>query len=76
MAAAIIVAVVLRDVVNVVEDQAVPVKILHSLQEAHIEQHGPVKGLASALKAGKKTERETYRQTGKDRERVTGNAKT
>lgn len=57
LAAAIIVAVVLRDMVNVVEDQAVPVQILHSLQEAHIEEHGSVKGLAPALTPDKQSER-------------------
>lgn len=52
LAAAVVVSVVLRDVVNVMEDQTVPVQVLHSLQEAHVEQHGPVEGLAPALRAG------------------------
>lgn len=47
--AAVVVAVVFRDVVHVVEDQAVPVQVLHGLQEAHVEEHGPVEGLAAAL---------------------------
>lgn len=47
--AAVVVAVVFRDVVHIVEDQAVPAQVLHGLQEAHVEQHGSVEGLAPAL---------------------------
>lgn len=47
--AAIVVSVVFRDVVHVVEDHAVPVQVLHGLQEANVEEHGSVEGLAPAL---------------------------
>lgn len=57
--AAVVVAVVFRDVVHVVEDQAVPAQVLHGLQEAHVEQHGSVEGLAPALDdtAGQRAQR-------------------
>lgn len=47
--AAVVVAVVFRDVVHIMEDQAVPVQVLHGLQETHVEEHGSVEGLAPAL---------------------------
>lgn len=47
--AAVVVSVVFRDVVHVVEDHAVPVQVLHSLQEANIEEHGSVERVATAL---------------------------
>lgn len=46
---AIEVSVILRDVVNIMEDQAVPVQVFHGLQESHVKQHGSVKGLGPTL---------------------------
>lgn len=46
---AVVVAVVLGDVVNIVEDQAVPVQVFHGLQEPDVKQHGSVKRLAPTL---------------------------
>lgn len=46
---AVVVSVILGDVVNIMEDQAVPVQVLHGLQESHIKQHGSVEGLAPTL---------------------------
>lgn len=46
---AVVVSVVLWDVVHIMEDQAVPVQVLHGLQESHIKQHGSVEGLAPTL---------------------------
>lgn len=46
---AVVVAVVLRDMVNIMEDQAVPVQVFHGLQESHIKQHGSVEGLTATL---------------------------
>ena len=51
--AAVVVSVVLHEVVHVVEDQTVPVKVLHGLLEADIEQHGSVKRLCAPLKKNK-----------------------
>jgi len=47
--AAVVVAVVLHEVVHVVEDQAVPVQVLHGLLVAHVEQHGAVEWLRAPL---------------------------
>lgn len=47
--AAVVVSVVFRDVVHVVEDHAVPVQVLYSLQEANVEEHGSVERLAPTL---------------------------
>lgn len=49
LTAAVVVAVILGDVVNIMEDQAVPVQVLHGLQESHVKQHGSVEGLAPTL---------------------------
>lgn len=46
---AIVIPVVLWDVVNIMENQAVPVQILHCLKESHIKQHCSVEGLAPTL---------------------------
>lgn len=50
VSAAVVVPVVLHQVVHVVEDQAVPVQVLHGLFEAHVEQHGSVERLRSRLR--------------------------
>lgn len=46
---AIVIPVILWNMVNIMEDQAVPVQVLHGLQESHVKQHGSVEGLAPAL---------------------------
>lgn len=48
---AIVIPVILWNMVNIMEDQAVPVQVLHGLQESHVKQHGSVEGLAPALNA-------------------------
>lgn len=45
----IVVTVVLWNVVHVVEDEAVPVQVLHRFSEAHVEEHGTVEGLVPSL---------------------------
>lgn len=47
--AAVVVPVVLHEVVHIMEDQAVPVQVLHSFLVAHIKQHGTVKWLCAHL---------------------------
>lgn len=51
--AAVVVSVVLHEVVHVMEDQTVPVNVLHGLLEADVEQHGSVKRLRAPLKKKK-----------------------
>lgn len=52
LSTAVIVAVAFRDMIHIVEDEAVPVQVLHGLLEADIEEHGPVKGLGARLAGG------------------------
>lgn len=47
--AAVVVPVVLHEVVHVVEDQTVPVQVLHRLLVAHVEQHGSIERLCAPL---------------------------
>lgn len=49
----IIVTVILWYVVHVVEDEAVPVQVLHRFPKANVEEHGTVEGLGSSLAGGK-----------------------
>jgi len=46
---AIVVAVVLQDVVDIVEYHAIPVQVLHGLFEPDIEQHGTIERFVSGL---------------------------
>lgn len=47
--APVVVSVVLHEVVDVMENQAVPVQVLHSLLVTHIKQHGTVERLCAPL---------------------------
>lgn len=46
---AVVVPVVLHEMVDVMEDQTVPVQVFHSFLVAHVEQHGSVKRLGTIL---------------------------
>ena len=70
LSTAVVVPVVLHEVVDVVEHEAVPLHVSHGFLEAHIEQHGPVKRLCPCLQAEREREREREgeRETKKDKE--------
>lgn len=61
---AVVVSIVLWDVVHIMEDQAVPVQVLHGLQESHIKQHGSVEGLAPTLKTHTHKQIQHHNETG------------
>lgn len=63
----IVIAVILGDVVNIMEDQAIPVQVLHGLQESHIKQHGSVERLVPTLNTHLISE---YADAIKDEERL------
>lgn len=50
LSTAIVVAVTLGYVIHIMEDQAVPIQVLHGFLKADIEKHGSVKGLGTNLK--------------------------
>lgn len=50
LSTAIVVAVALGYVIHIMEDQAVPIQVLHGFLKADIEKHGSVKGLGTNLK--------------------------
>lgn len=49
LAAPVIVAVIFWYVVHIVEDETVPVQVLHCFPKANVEEHGTVKGLVTSL---------------------------
>lgn len=49
LSTAIVVSVTLRYVIDVMEDQTVPIQVLHGFLKANVEEHGSVKGLGASL---------------------------
>lgn len=50
LSTAIVVPVTLWYVINVMEDQTVPIQVLHGFLKTNVEKHGSVKGLGANLK--------------------------
>lgn len=50
LSAAIVVSVTLRYVIDIMEDQTVPIQVLHGFLKTNVEKHGSVKGLGANLK--------------------------
>lgn len=60
LSTAIVVAVALGYVIHIMEDQAVPIQVLHGFLKADIEKHGSVKGLGTNLKRQRILKQRSY----------------